>query len=140
MGKEIFMNIDPKTIQNLVSAAISVRQHAYAPNSCYCVGAALMCGKNTIITGCNIESPSSQFVCCAERLTLLKALADGMRTFTAIAVATEDAQAPCGTCLQFLYEWCADLPVIITKPDGTHRTSSICQLLTQPFKSPNKCQ
>lgn len=93
--------------QALVMAAMKARRWAVAPYSNFKVGAALLTKKGEIILGANVESASYGLTCCAERVALFKALTEGRKDFTAVAVvapATGTAM-PCGACRQLLAEY-----------------------------------
>lgn len=120
--------------QQLVAAAIAASQHAYIPYSRYAVGAALLAGDGTLYTGCNVESASFSPTICAERTALVKAVSEGQREFTAVAVATRDAGSPCGVCRQLLYEFSPSLRVILADLDGNLRlTTTLEDLLPHGF-------
>ena len=91
--------MEPK---ELVALAIEAMGHAYAPYSGYKVGAALLCADGKIYQGCNIENGSFGATNCAERTAFFKAVYDGERKFTAIAVCggkdgvIADVFPPCG--------------------------------------------
>lgn len=70
----------------MIAAALKARKNAYAPYSGFCVGAALETADGEIYTGCNIESSSFTPTCCAERTAFCKAVSEGKREFSAIAV------------------------------------------------------
>lgn len=91
----------------LVRAAARARQSAVAPYSKFRVGAALLTRRGEIITGANVESASYGLTCCAERVALFKALTEGKKDFTAIAVVTRltGGAMPCGACRQLLAEY-----------------------------------
>ncbi len=99
--------------QTLFSRALAARSRAYTPYSHFAVGAALLCTDGTVYTGCNIENAAFTPTVCAERVAFFKAVADGRRHFTAIAVAgapageePEKPCAPCGVCRQVMAEFC----------------------------------
>lgn len=120
--------------EQLVAAAIAASQHAYIPYSRYAVGAALLAGDGTVYTGCNVESASFSPTICAERTALVKAVSEGRREFTAVAVATRDAGSPCGVCRQLLYEFSPSLRVILADLDGNLRlTTTLEDLLPHGF-------
>lgn len=102
----------------LVTAAIAAAQHAYAPYSDYPVGAALLAADGQVYTGCNVENAAYPATICAERTALVKAVSEGQRQFTAIAVATRNGGSPCGTCRQMLYEFAPGLQVYIADFTG----------------------
>ena len=77
---------------------------AHAPYSRFQVGAALRTAAGEIITGANVESASYGLSCCAERVTLFKAITDGHNDFKAMAIASPGGAFPCGACRQLLTE------------------------------------
>ena len=64
-------------------------QFAQARYSDFKVGAALETADGAIITGCNIENATYGLTLCAERVALFKALSEGTRVFTRIAVVAD---------------------------------------------------
>ncbi len=91
----------------LVAAAARAREQAVVPYSHFKVGAALLTRAGAVIGGANVESASYGLTCCAERVALFKALTEGHREFTAIAVVTAvpGGSMPCGACRQLLAEY-----------------------------------
>jgi len=119
----------------LVAAARDARERAVAPYSHFKVGAALLTRDGTVITGANVENATYGLTVCAERVALLKALTDGHRDFTMIAVVadTDAPTPPCGACRQLLWEYTGDIPVVLanlTRVSGTHQLAA---LLPLPF-------
>ena len=88
-----------------------------------------------IYQGCNIENASFGLTVCAERVALLKALSEGEREFTDIAVVTSaDSLTPCcGACRQLLWEFCGDIPVTLANLTTVSRTLPMRELLPLPF-------
>lgn len=121
----------------LVSAARAARERAIAPFSNFRVGAALRTGDGTIVTGCNIENASYGLTMCAERVALFKALSDGHRDFTALAVVadTPHPTPPCGACRQLLWEYCGDIPVALANLEAVTARHQLRDLLPHPFDS-----
>ena len=74
------------TPEKLTALAIEAMGKAYYPYSGYAVGAALLCADGTVYQGCNIENASFTPTICAERTAFFKAIYDGHRSFTAIAI------------------------------------------------------
>ncbi len=110
----------------LMQAALAAREHAHCPYSGFAVGAALLTTDGSIYTGCNVENASYSLGCCAERTAIFKAVSDGKRKFTAIAIcgapkgeAADAPCIPCGACLQVMAEFCDDEFVIVLS-DGAH--------------------
>jgi phosphopentomutase len=130
----------PPGATELMAAAKDALQYAYAPYSGYTVGAALLCEDGEVVTGCNVESAAFSPTSCAERTALVKAMSEGKRRFTALAVAggrngvPEAGCTPCGVCRQFLYELCGgDLAVILDKGDGELEICTLNDLLPRGF-------
>src|SRR5690242_12789977 len=106
------MKIDSK---KLVRAAAKARNGSVSPYSKFKVGAALVTKRGEIIGGANVESASYGLTCCAERVALFKALTDGKKDFTAIAVVAKapGGPMPCGACRQLLAEYAPDAKVFV---------------------------
>lgn len=130
--------------QKLIRKALEVRQKAYAPYSGFMVGAALLCKDGRIFTGCNIENASYGATNCAERTAFFKAVSEGYREFTAIAIAggRKEAQsleycAPCGICRQVMSEFCdsATFLVILPRTENDYKSYTLGQLLPLGFTS-----
>lgn len=122
----------------LYQAAYDVRLEAYAPYSKFLVGAALQTTDGTIFTGCNVENRSFGLCICAERTAVAKAVSQGVRKFSALAVVTDCSPAgmPCGMCLETLTEFAKDLPILAGNVDGERTMYSLRQLQPTPFEWP----
>ena len=108
-------SLTPDQLEHLIDAAIDAGQYAYIPYSNYRVGPALLSEDGKVYQGCNVENAAYPACICGERVALVKAISEGVRTFQAIAVITENGGAPCGMCRQMLYEFAPDLQVILLK-------------------------
>ena len=125
--------------QELIRKALEVRQKAYAPYSDFMVGAALLCKDGRIFTGCNIENASYGATNCAERTAFFKAVSEGYREFTAIAIAggisgeaPVEYAYPCGICRQVMQEFCRDDFVIyVVNSEQDYQRYTLKELL--PF-------
>ncbi len=102
----------------LIQAALAAREQSVAPYSKFKVGAALLTASGDIISGANVESASYGLSCCAERIALFKALTDGNRDFTTIAIASPGGAAPCGACRQLLAEYAGEAEVILVDSES----------------------
>lgn len=117
----------------LRALAFQARERSYCPYSGYAVGAALLCADGRVFQGCNIENASFGVTNCAERTALFKAVSEGAREFTAIAIAAEKAAPwPCGACRQALNEFAPDIRVLISW-DGHHDEKPLSELLPCGF-------
>ena len=123
------------TKQELCQKAVDMLKMAYVPYSRFPVGAALECDDGTVYTGCNIENAGYTPTNCAERTAVFKAVSEGHRKFTRIAVAaaTERFTAPCGVCRQVLQEFAPDLEVILVNRDGKTLELTLRELLPYGF-------
>jgi cytidine deaminase len=99
------------TSRELMAQAEKARRASYAPYSKFAVGAALLTKSGRVVLGCNVENSSFGLACCAERTALFKAVSEGEREFSAIAVTAGPGQgaAPCGACRQVLHEFAPDM-------------------------------
>ena len=128
------------TAETLVQMAMEAMQGAYAPYSGYQVGAALLCADGTVYTGFNIENASYTPTVCAESTAFFKAITDGKRAFSAIAVCggkggvIEGYFPPCGVCRQVMREFCRDdFLVHMAGADGAIKTRTLAELLPESF-------
>jgi cytidine deaminase len=129
--------VKPTRSELLVAAALA-RLSAVAPWSRFQVGAALLTRQGAIITGANVESASYGLTCCAERVALFKALTDGHRDFTAIAVvaAAPGGPMPCGACRQLLAEYAPKAKVWVADAADVTRSRefTVAKLLPAAFR------
>ncbi len=122
----------------LIQAALAASEHAYIPYSNYRVGAALLTTDGEVYTGCNVESASYTPTICAERTALVKAISEGKRDFSAVAVVTRDGGSPCGVCRQLLFEFSPGMTVIMADLQGNvHQRVTLADLLPLGFGPEN---
>lgn len=133
--------------QELTALAIEAMSHAYVPYSGYQVGAALLCVDGTVYQGCNIENAAYSPTNCAERTAFFKAVYDGHRDFTAIAVCggkngvITGAFPPCGVCRQVMREFCEeDFKVYLVGAEGTYECLTLGELLPHSFSAKEHMQ
>ena len=121
------------TDEELIAMAREAMAFSYSPYSHFKVGAALLARDGRVFKGCNIENASYGATNCAERTALFKAVSEGAREFTAIAITAEKTLAwPCGICRQALNEFAPELRVIVAC--GEERAeASLSQLLPESF-------
>ena len=127
------------TPEKLIELAKDAMTRAYAPYSRYHVGAALLCADGTVYTGCNIENAAYGPTNCAERTAFFKAVSEGHRDFTAIALCggmegnIAALCTPCGVCRQVMREFCRDdFLIYMASPEG-YETRTLGQLLPMSF-------
>lgn len=141
-------NLTADSIRELIKAAIEARRKSYSPYSHYQVGAALLTADGQIVTGCNIENAAYGPSNCAERTAFFKAVSEGIREFTAIAIVgspegeelTQYAY-PCGVCRQVMREFCEPerFRIIVAKSEEDYRVMTLAALLPESFGPENLC-
>ena len=125
----------------LCQLAMEAMAHAYAPYSGFKVGAALLCADGTVYQGCNIENAAYSPTNCAERTAFFKAVYDGHRDFTAIAVCggkdgvIAGTFPPCGVCRQVMREFCGDDFLIYLVKSSGYEAVTLSQLLPFGFRA-----
>lgn len=128
--------------EELVHLAIEARDHAYVPYSHFSVGAALLTSGGTVYQGCNIENAAYTPSNCAERTAFFKAVYEGERSFSAIAVvggaegqAISDWCAPCGVCRQVMREFCDPdrFCIILARSEHEYRSTLLREILPESF-------
>ena len=123
--------------------------NAYSPYSGVKVGAALLCADGSVYTGCNIENASYSATNCAERTAIFKAVSEGKRDFSAIAICggrsihgeeclpTAEQFPPCGVCRQVMREFCRDdFEIILVTSDKVY-SYTLSELLPVSFGPDN---
>ena len=121
--------------QPLIEAATKVRLQSVAPFSGFYVGAAVRTESGKVYTGCNVESASYGLTVCAERVAIWKALSEGERHFTELAVVadTETLTPPCGTCRQIIWEFARSASIVFANLKGESETFHMADLLPRAF-------
>ena len=129
------------TKEQLAKQAIEVMKYAYSPYSGYQVGAALLCKDGSVYTGCNVENASYSVTNCAERTAFYKAISEGKREFSAIAICggkngvLEEQFPPCGVCRQVMREFCEDDFIIYLVTKEGIESYTLDELLPVSFQS-----
>ena len=123
------------TEEQLIAVAAEAMEMASAPYSDFRVGAALETSDGEVVKGCNIENASYGLTMCAERVAIFKAVSDGKRKFSRIAIftAADRLTPPCGACRQIIWEFCGDVPVILANKTGLSKTWRMSELLPEAF-------
>jgi cytidine deaminase len=122
-------------MNKLIEAALAAQENAHAPFSKFKVGAAIEDETGRIFTGCNVENATYGLTICAERVAVFKAISEGARKFTRIAVAadTDVLTPPCGACRQILWEFCGDAELTLVNLQGKTETFRLKELFPRPF-------
>ena len=133
--------------EQLIENAIEARKMAYTPYSKYKVGAALLSSDNKIIKGCNIENAAYGPTNCAERTAFFKAVSEGVKEFSAIAIVGElenetdlfsDYAFPCGVCRQVMREFCdSEFEIVVARSTDDYKVYTLGELLPESFGPDN---
>ena len=124
------------TDEELIEKAKAYRAHSYSPYSHFPVGAAVLAASGKVYGGCNIENSSYPLGNCAERTAIFKAVSEGERDFTAIAIVadTPGPCSPCGACRQVIMELGGkDLQVVLANLKGDVAVYAASALLPGAF-------
>ncbi len=121
--------------KELILKAIETRKNSYSPYSKFSVGAALLCDDGEVFTGVNVENVSFGLTNCAERTAFFKAISEGKRKFSKIAiVGGETYLSPCGACRQVMAEFCSkDFEVIFAKNENDYIVKTLQEILPFSF-------
>jgi cytidine deaminase len=127
--------LSEESLQELIETAKQARLHSIAPFSDFLVGAALRTAAGKVYTGCNVESASYGLTVCGERVAIWKALSEGERDFTELAIVadTESLTPPCGTCRQIIWEFAKNAKLVLANLRGETQQCSIKELLPRAF-------
>lgn len=130
----------------LLKKAAEARRFAYTPYSHFAVGAALLTKGGKLFAGCNIESASYSPSNCAERTAIFKAVSEGEREFSKIAIVGGNEGEnpvgmcpPCGVCRQVMMEFCDPhtFEIILSDNSGNPRSFKLEELLPLGFGPEN---
>lgn len=132
------------TREKLIDLAFAAMDKAYAPYSGYKVGAALLSRSGRVFSGCNVENAAYGPTNCAERTAFFKAVSEGEREFSAIAVVggkdgnVKDLFVPCGVCRQVMAEFCdGDFEIIVAKSPEEYSVFTLSEMLPMGFSPKN---
>lgn len=128
--------LDETEREHMLDLAYEAMERAYTPYSHFNVGACLKGESGKYYLGCNIENASYTPTNCAERTAVFKAVSEGERNFSAIAIVCsgKNPAAPCGVCRQVLREFCRDdMPVVFADNKRNYIESTLGELLPHSF-------
>ena len=126
---------------SLIKEAIAAKEMSYSPYSHFRVGAALLAKSGKIYCGCNIENVAFGPTVCAERVAFFKAISEGEKNFSKIAVVggkggiISSSTPPCGVCRQVMREFCSDdFEILIVRENANYDKVLLKDLLPNSFK------
>ena len=126
------MNIYKK----MIKCALESQKKAYTPYSNFNVGASVLTDSGKIYGGCNIENASYTPTVCAERVAIFKAIYDGEKKITKIAVVGKENSLtyPCGVCRQVMREFCTDdCEINIIRNEQEYKIIKFSEILPYSF-------
>ena len=132
------------TDKELFELAKKATENSYSPYSDCKVGAAILCKNGKVFTGTNIENAAFGPTICAERVAIFKAVSEGEKEFSKIAVVggkggiINGIFAPCGVCRQVLREFCEDdFTILLGESDDSFKSVTLKDLLPLSFSPEN---
>lgn len=138
MSKEINLTKEMNiTNEELVKIADEAKEMAYCPFSNFKVGAALVGKSGKVYTGCNVENSSYGATNCAERTAIFKAISEGEREFTKIAIMSSSGgfTSPCGICRQVIFEFMKEGEIILGNKENEVKVYSVEEMLLDGFRA-----
>ena len=125
----------------LIQRALEVQPKSYAPYSHFNVAAAALFDSGEIYTGVNVENSSFPAGTCAERTTIVHAVASGEKRLVAIAIVggadgvVSDYCAPCGVCRQVMREFGKpeEVLIIMAKSPADYVEKTLEELFPMSF-------
>lgn len=129
------MEINVKNDSELMYMAKEAMKSAYAPYSHFSVGAAVETDDGEVYCGCNIENSSYGATICAERTAISKAVSEGYRRITRIAICDSNNSFawPCGICRQVMSEFAVEDFYVILEDNGKLSNFLLKELLPNSF-------
>lgn len=127
-------------IEELFLEAKKISGNSYSPYSKFPVGAAALFKSGKKYYGVNVENVSYGLTLCAERNALSSAVTEGEKShLSAIAIYSPKQKMciPCGACLQWIAEFCAeneDVIIILEDKEGRIKEFTLSDFLPHNFK------
>jgi cytidine deaminase len=117
----------------LLAAADTAAERAYAPYSRFNVGCAVLARDGRVIEGVNVENAAYPLGVCAERTAFSRAITEGYHPGDFVAAAI--TASPCGGCRQWLHEMAVER--VVFRNGGRVVTMTTDELLPESFDSSN---
>ncbi|MBN2557187.1 MAG: cytidine deaminase [Clostridia bacterium] len=124
-------------MEELIKLAEEAYDNSYSPYSGVRIGAAAKGGSGRIYTGTNIENSSYGATICAERSAIAKAVSEGEKVITALAVTgdIDDYAYPCGICRQVMSEFMGpDAMIGVSGKGKVMKVYKLSELLPSAFE------
>ncbi|KIY71321.1 cytidine deaminase-like protein [Cylindrobasidium torrendii FP15055 ss-10] len=114
------MSLPAKEMEALILSTFEAKSMAYSRYSGFPVGAAVQTSDGRIFKGASVDNLSPGAGVCAERVALLKAVTEGCRSISGMAITStlREPITPCGLCRQVISEFCDEgMPVYMAACD-----------------------
>ena len=128
--------VNPHPDPELLAAAKTAFERAYAPYSHFKVGAALRTPGGQVFAGANVENASYGLGRCAEQSAIQAMASAGERTFTELVVYADapTPATPCGACRQVLFEFSPAAQVFCVNAQGQVLSHAVADFLPHAFQ------
>ncbi|RME66301.1 MAG: cytidine deaminase [Nitrospirae bacterium] len=119
----------------LIKAAQEALGFSQPRYSNFSVGVAVQTESGRVYKGSNFENPSLMMSLCAEKVAILKALSEVKEDIKKILILSQEDEYcyPCGSCRQFIYEFCPQAEIYLYSSKGIKKYT-IEELLPHAFK------
>ena len=117
--------------RELLERADRIAEKAYAPYSSFLVGAAIRLRDGRVFEGVNVENAAYPLGVCAEKATISRAVAEGVRPGDIEVIAIN--ASPCGGCRQWLHEFGIDR-VVYRQAGGGIAVTTPSEILPDTFE------
>jgi cytidine deaminase len=138
-----YQELTDESLATMIALAREAALVAYAPYSCFKVGACIKTEGGRYVTGCNVENASYGLTICAERNAIFKMVSDRSlyehspdMVIRAIVIytPTPTPSAPCGGCRQVINEFGTEETFVLSVCDGEETLSKVLnELLPHSF-------
>lgn len=120
----------------LLAAARTAFERAYAPYSHFKVGAALRGVSGQVFAGANVENASYGLGRCAEQSAIQAMASAGERQFTQLVVYADapTPATPCGACRQVLFEFSPTAQVYCVSAQAQVLSYTVADFLPHAFQ------
>ena len=128
------LEVQMKSLEQLIEMTLEQKEKAYAPYSNFRVGAVVEMEDGSLYGGCNIENAAYGVTRCAEQVAILKAVEDGKREIKRLAVTGDDHFTyPCGVCRQMIREFGKEAQIIVADSVTEYRVHTLDEILPYSF-------
>lgn len=123
--------LNEEIIDTMLRMAKDAKQRAFLTTDTEPEGACVLTSDGTLYTGCTVENSTGERICCALRVAVSKAIADGKLDFDTLAVVFDHEDEPlCAESRALIKEF--EIPdIVVGTMDGKVKTFTNEELLAQ---------